>query len=70
MDKPKVYYDSKSENGNIYEILALVWQKLKEQKMQKTFEGIKSRVFKCKSYLEALDEIKKDIELIDTSVEK
>ena len=67
MAKPIVKYDSQSESGNIYSILGYCARAMKKVQKINDFNLMRDRVFASKSYAEALAEIWKDIDLIDTS---
>lgn len=70
MKKVTVKYNSNSPQGNIFWILSKVREAMKKEGLKKEFEDLEIRVTTSGSYNKALEEIKKDVNLIDTSTEK
>ena len=69
MQRPKLYIDITGPDGNIYCILGKVSNILKEQRRINDFNELRDTVYKG-SYCQALYNINKIIELIDTSQEQ
>ena len=69
MQRPKLYIDITGPDGNIYFILAKVSNILKERRRTNDFNELRDTVYKG-SYYQALYNINKIIELIDTSQEQ
>lgn len=70
MKKVTVKYNSNSPQGNIFWILAKVSEAMKKEGLTREFEDLEIRVTTSGSYNKALEEIKKDVNLIDMSTEK
>lgn len=69
MQRPKLYIDITGPDGNIYFILAKVSNILKERRRTNDSNELRDTVYKG-SYYQALYNINKIIELIDTSREQ
>ncbi len=69
MQRPKLYIDITGPDGNIYFILAKVSNILKKKRRINDFNELRDTVYKG-SYYQALYNINKIIELIDTSREQ
>ena len=70
MNKPIVKYESNGPSGNIYDILGKCSLVMKKVNRINEFNDMRDRVFVSKSYIDALTEIRKEIDLIDLSEEK
>ena len=66
-NKPVVYYDPKSESGNIFYILAKVRVELRKQRRIQDFNDCWERVQKCSNYKKALKIINEYVELKEIS---
>lgn len=65
MTKPKVEFRSRGPEGNIFFILAKVRDALRKQNRITDYNNLWERVQNCKSYQEALSEIRKIVDLTD-----
>lgn len=70
MEKPVIRYNSRSETGNIYYILAMVRNELSKQRRITEYNNLWSKVQLSGSYEEALKHIKEVVTLIDEFNEK
>jgi hypothetical protein len=61
MNKPKIFFDSKSESGNIFHVLGLCRNELNLL----SYKILRKNVLNSKSYTDALKEIRKHVNLID-----
>ena len=62
-----IFYESKGPSGNIYSLLAILRENLKEQGRYKEFAEISRRVQNADSYKQALEIIGETATLIDIS---
>ena len=65
MKKPIIYYDRRGPSGNIYAILGMVSQALREQRRYTDFNTLRDRVFEAQSYEEALRIIGETVDLVE-----
>ena len=61
MNKPKIYFDSRGEQGNIFALLNLCRNELNLV----SYQILRKSVLNSKSYTEALKEVRNHINLID-----
>jgi len=61
MNKPKIYFDSRGELGNIFALLNLCRNELNLL----SYKILRKNVLNSKSYIEALEKIRNHINLID-----
>ncbi len=67
MSKPVLRYNSKTEQGNIFNILAIVYKILQKEGKNEDIKELQQRVMSSTSYKEALKIINEKVELIDTA---
>ena len=67
LKKPRVEFDSKGENGNIYNILGLCSKVLRKEQRINDYNTLRDEVYASQSYQEALVKIRKVIDLVDIS---
>ena len=65
MTKPTVKFSRSKESGNIYAILSKVREELRKQRRINDFNELWDKIQGCKSYEEALDHIRKVVNLIE-----
>jgi hypothetical protein len=65
MTKPRIEIHSRGPEGNIYFILGKTRDALRRERRITAYNDMWERVQKCESYPSALDEIRKEIDLID-----
>ncbi len=63
--KPIVKYNPSGESGNIFYILGQASITLRKEHRQTDFNELRDKVFDCKSYESALNEIRQYVELIE-----
>ena len=65
MKKPTVHFNSRTESGNIYYILALVRHEMQLQRRILDYNALRDRVTASGSYAEALALIREVVDLVD-----
>lgn len=65
MNKPIIKYNPRGEDGNIYVILIKVREALRKQRRIQDYNDCWEQVQMCKSYPEALEIIRKYVNLVE-----
>lgn len=65
VEDPIIYFNSQSESGNIFFILASVRKELKKQQRMTDFNILSEKIHNSHSYKEALDIVREYVNLID-----
>ena len=65
MTKPTVIFNRSKESGNIFAILSKVREELRKQRRISEFNELWDKIQGCKSYEEALEHIRKVVDLVE-----
>ena len=65
MSKPTIKYNPRGEDGNIFVILAKTREALRKQRRLQDYNDCWHAVQKCKSYEEALEIIRRYVNLVE-----
>ena len=65
MEKPTVKFNRTKESGNIFYILCKVREEFRKQRRISEFNELWDKIQSCKSYEEALEHIRKVVDLVE-----
>lgn len=65
MTKPTVKFNRSKESGNIFDILSKVRDELRKQRRISEFNELWDKIQGCTSYEEALEHIRKVVDLVE-----